>query len=1762
MAYNDQNGNTVLSTVNSTVYNVNRTNLQSNVSVTGYSDSLWTPWGGLIGAQVGLPYDSVKSNSYVNLYARHMGGWAQVNLGSDLTNDVYDTFALQRTGDWVMNLGGVDKVIGGAGAGTNVNVYVTSNANFNTDGSLASIHAGTGVQNVSIESGLTGNQTWIRQKNEYTGWGAWGELYDSWYTTSADPAFTTAYFDTADHNNREQYTVGSALSVGLTQNAAGDVNSSSTISLGEGTDSLSLLNNVRMVTDYWWQSYWIFGGAWHAYTYSENAWTVYWTGSNWNAYNNVKDYTVSISTDVETIYFSYVNDNGTVDYQVLNGNSPTVNHYSGGFPGQGGSTPNNNPTNPLSLGDGGFVPDTNTDGGATANIQVVAPKGSKIAFYTGTGYHNEGDTSVDQTTLSGLTVMNGGAQTVSFAARDTGTDSAGAELGVIRITMGASYGDSQYHLYLGNNGSGDTANFGAATMKVLAYGFNGNDHLNGSAYSDTLVGGDGADTLSGADGNDSLFGGAGNDAINGDAGTDWMDGENGDDILDGSNDASASDTIFGGAGNDTLYGSDNDYLLGGEGNDIIYANIQSGSSAVYDVVGNNVVYIWGTDKVYFAHQGGGATAYTNTVIGNPSNSIMMLEIGSTSRLGGSDGLVDRNYVWVPDSDKTTLDASSAAASSDVISFYGGDVYDQYWSDSTFWGFWTGRSYWSSTNLVNNPTNYEVNGLTNASSVFDWASDGAAYDLHGTSGHFAPSAPDQSTAYESITGINVTTGWKGYMTFQYGNYTYVFYGNAGAGSALIDSSELIYVGRYEGWGPNNFQFSSIAAGVPTNSNSSSSDAPPVVLDGIDLAAADDTGSSNTDNLTDQTTALTFSATAVNTYDIRVYVQAATGVDGNGDPVYANAPVISQTITSPTVGSVSVDLNLTSNTFGAYKIWFVQSQTATWPSFSASDLDAASSLQVTVKTDITPPVIDAVTATDTQLAVTVHDAWADISNNVDVALVKASDGTAISSVNDLSYSGGTATFTPAAQSVVTEAAIKVTDVSGNFTTSSSSVILGTTGNDSITGSSSNDIIFAFGGADTIIGGLGVDTIVGGAGSNTYTFSTTTATDTTNTIANMDVVIGADVGNIFDLSALPNYDANSFTIDLDPASVGNNDYIASWTTTVGGVTTTNYVYLKDAALSGGFGFTESAGVVTLGVPAVISSGPLTPLFSGPSSIASGSFSSGTPIVLSMGAIDALVGWHKPLSFSKQSDFTNTVLVTSTTVNSTNPDLVVIDDALSNTLSTAAAVDVYLDTQLTWTNGGGNAGLAVTTDGVNTYVFADVHYDRSAENLATIGANNPAMYQRPLAGASDASLILTVTGLADTTAITSSYFSISGEIILGTAGNDSITGTTGHDGIHGGAGADTLTGGAGDDFLTGDGSTGAAGADTFVIDAGNDTILDLAASNLADVIQVSGGASVSATAYGSWTATASSSNLGTSATIDAKGQTLDLSAITTGNGWTLKDTSTSATSFTGSGLADTITGGAGADTMTGGSGNDVFVYTASTDTTTTSNAYSAMDILNGFTVGQDTIDVSALSTSPTLGTPTRGNWNGTTFTAGAGDDWVVSWTVSGATNYVLLKDTTETNILNVVNSNGVLSFNATPPAPTAPLLGASASFGPFGAWGNSPGYSNGVAYSNTWYDFPWFTNGTTNVERWDFDPSALLTATGMDHIGDFTWAVNGNYADMFRQTSATSATLIWTEELAVTSLRGTNVTVDIYQRSPLVGVNTTDIDANIHYQFSVYWG
>jgi Ca2+-binding RTX toxin-like protein len=561
--------------------------------------------------------------------------------------------------------------------------------------------------------------------------------------------------------------------------------------------------------------------------------------------------------------------------------------------------------------------------------------------------------------------------------------------------------------------------------------------------------------------------------------------------------------------------------------------------------------------------------------------------------------------------------------------------------------------------------------------------------------------------------------------------------------------------------------------------------------------------------------------------------------------------------------------------------------------------------------------------------------------------------------------------------------------------------------LVGSTGNDVLVGGSGSDTLWGGAGLDTLTGGSGADAdffginnddgsrdlvtdfYTATDVLILDTFTSLsgagATINGSIGADVASFGDATVA----ANNYFGGADEGVFVAYDSLAGVTYVLADGNTDG-VYDYAAEISGhvtmqGSNFTTQSGqTINFEVPAAPPAELV--LSSDPANAASLAYiTSGTPtatdfkdgttvITLNMGQIDALVGWHKGLNFSSAADFLDTyVLISSNYSGSTTApidrDLYVLSSTMtgaiaSNDLGTASGVDLATDTVFGWTGASGSThetgSLIISTNGTDTFIWADIHLQRSAEVLSTVGVVDPDLYQRPVSNASDAYKLLTITGLNTPESVfTTADFVISGAIILDTitsgTGAHTLTGTSGGDGMHGGLGADTFIGGLGDDYLTGDAESVAGAADLFIVDAGHDHILDLAFGDVADIVSIAAGASVSADAYGNWSATAATKNDGF-AEVDAQGYNIDLSLATGTNGWRITDAnnvvgageilagSTKADWISGGAGTDTLRGNAGVDTLTGGSSVDTFLFETTFD-------LNGSDLIADFTTVVDDI-------------------------------------------------------------------------------------------------------------------------------------------------------------------------------------------------------------------
>jgi Ca2+-binding RTX toxin-like protein len=257
---------------------------------------------------------------------------------------------------------------------------------------------------------------------------------------------------------------------------------------------------------------------------------------------------------------------------------------------------------------------------------------------------------------------------------------------------------------------------------------------------------------------------------------------------------------------------------------------------------------------------------------------------------------------------------------------------------------------------------------------------------------------------------------------------------------------------------------------------------------------------------------------------------------------------------------------------------------------------------------------------------------------------------------------------------------------------------------------------------------------------------------------------------------------------------------------------------------------------------------------------------------------------------------------------------------------------------NGGGGADTLTGGAGADVFDLTGTT-DTSTDTITDWSAGDS--FNGSLAA--NAQLNVTITDATPFTAATVATLSTTTVSVTGGAGNDNITG---------GAGNDTFVGGA--------------GVDTFNVTSGSDSISDLAAGGANDVLIVSAGAAVNATvtapSASSWVAPATSTNGGTLAgtVITANGFGVNLSNVTSGNGWTVTNAGNGAAIILqGSNIAasgDLLTGGTSLDNLTGGAGNDTLVGGAGIDTF---NVDQGTDTITDLGNGVDKLIISSGATA-----------------------------------------------------------------------------------------------------------------------------------------------------------------------------------------------------------
>jgi Ca2+-binding RTX toxin-like protein len=181
-----------------------------------------------------------------------------------------------------------------------------------------------------------------------------------------------------------------------------------------------------------------------------------------------------------------------------------------------------------------------------------------------------------------------------------------------------------------NGGAGNDLITGSSSYTDASHHWTESDYYMGGAGNDTIVGGVGNDHIYGnlfsstagaADGNDLISAGNGNDYVNGNAGDDTIHGGNDNDKLYG---GAGDDSITGDAGNDYLQGNKgSDTLDGGNGNDTVHGGADN--DLVHGGIGNDQVFgdngedqIWG-DAGYDSLWGGAGNDVFHFAVGDADN---------------------------------------------------------------------------------------------------------------------------------------------------------------------------------------------------------------------------------------------------------------------------------------------------------------------------------------------------------------------------------------------------------------------------------------------------------------------------------------------------------------------------------------------------------------------------------------------------------------------------------------------------------------------------------------------------------------------------------------------------------------------------------------------------------------------------------------------------------------------------------------------------------------------------------------------------------------------------------------------------------------------------------------------------------------------------------------------------------------------------------------------------------------------------------------
>ncbi|MFO1171071.1 MAG: cadherin domain-containing protein [Hyphomicrobiaceae bacterium] len=1228
------------------------------------------------------------------------------------------------------------------------------------------------------------------------------------------------------------------------------------------------------------------------------------------------------------------------------------------------------------------------------------------------------------------------------------------------------------------------------------------DKLLGLAGDDTLAGGDGNDILTGAGGNDTITGGAGADKINGGGGNDEISGgDDNDDIIGGGGDdviqaGSSNDKVKAGGGNDIVRGGDDiDKLYGENGNDTIYGD--DGDDLMYGDAGNDTMdgglgadYMNGGIGDDTVSGGAGADRLyglngNDTINGDDGNDIINGGIDNDTIRGGNDddlivGEVGHDTLY----GDAGNDALYAGFGNDTV--YGGDGDDYAFADADN-DFVYGEA--GNDTLLGGDGNDTVSGGDGDDSLD--GGEGTDFLIGGA-------------------GNDVLSGWLGQDTAVFsGNladYDLVFVGTdifvTHTRGTATDGTDTVR-GNVE-W----FQFAdgtyarpsagadSYDVSTPTDSNSTANfvNENSVIGSAVGITAhatdADLTNNLVTYSLTDNAGGL-------------FQINASTGVVTTLAAINAETAGTSKTIT---VQAASSDGSISTQTF----------------TITIGDVDEFDVGTVTDNNSATNTVAENA-AVGTTVGVTARATDADASNN-DITYTLTNDAGGLFQIDSVTgvvtVLGSIDRETLGASTSIT---VKATSSDGSFSSQTFTIAISDVNeftpdvpDDS---NAAANAVNENAAAGTAVG-ITASSVDDDATNNTITYSLTDSAGglfqinaTTGVVTVLGAIDRETVGATANITVKATSSDGTFATQTFAITINNVNEAASVTGASANATQISFTATDGDAgdsLSIATPFaTIFAGAVNNGTVTTRTVAEQTTLTSGTLSVrdTAGLTASVMGLVLGTSAGETITA---PVAGGANAlyGFGGNDTMTGSTVAD-----VLVGGAGSDAMTGGTGIDTfYVDsgTDTISDLGQGGADILVVSAGASVTATANAAWTATSSTVNAGTATINTAGKNIDVSAATGTTGWTITG-SGSTAMT----------LTGGANADTITGGTGADTINGGIGNDALTGGS--------------GIDTFTIGSGTDTISDLGNGG-ADIVTISAGATLNATATAAWTATASTVNNGTAATIATAGFGVNVAAATGTTGWTITGSGATAMTLTGGTNNDTITGGSGADTINGGAGADTLTGGAGIDTFTIGSGTDTLTDL-----GNGGADVLVISAGATLNATATAAWTATSATANSGTAATIAtagfginvasatgttgWTItgSGATAMVL---TGGANADVIKGGSGADTINGG--------AGADTIWGGDGADTINTGaaddnlvdvirYAASTEYGDTVTNFD--TTGTVDVVR--FTDALRTDFDDVSVNGVFTWATGNSAAG-----TGTSAILTSVEGLYLSGVSGEGVT------------------------------